>query len=225
MKKYPDLCPKFKQFVIESTGGWHNYSMDYLKSIAGHIASRSNKSNISVLNNLLSICSFALQRNQSVGSDGTRSNKNAFFTNLLMLVLVLAMILIKAADPCDCLVRQFSSKPILENTDDPVILEPRRLFDTDERKAKRLQRKARYIGLLPKQEALALCKRIVSHSLFFEKHDGGETEEEDICTICILANDETSIKSLNCGHIFHVQCLKECILLLRTTGLEVVICI
>jgi hypothetical protein len=55
MKKYPDLGPKFKPLVIESTGGWHNYSMDYLKSIAGHIASRSNKSNISVLNNLLSV--------------------------------------------------------------------------------------------------------------------------------------------------------------------------
>jgi hypothetical protein len=33
-KKYPDLGPKFKPLVIESTGGWHNYSMDYLKSIA-----------------------------------------------------------------------------------------------------------------------------------------------------------------------------------------------
>jgi hypothetical protein len=53
IKKYPHLGPKFKQLVIESTGGWHNYSMDYLKSIAG--ARRSNKSNISVLNNLLSI--------------------------------------------------------------------------------------------------------------------------------------------------------------------------
>jgi hypothetical protein len=48
MEKYPDVGPKFKPLVIESTGGWHNYSMDYLKSIAGRIASRSNKSNISV---------------------------------------------------------------------------------------------------------------------------------------------------------------------------------
>jgi hypothetical protein len=36
MKKYPDFGPKFKPLVIESTSGWHNYLMDYLKSIAGH---------------------------------------------------------------------------------------------------------------------------------------------------------------------------------------------
>jgi hypothetical protein len=64
MKKYPDLGPKFKPLVIESTGGWHGYSMDYLKTMAGHIASRSDKSILTVLNDLLSICSFALQRNQ-----------------------------------------------------------------------------------------------------------------------------------------------------------------
>jgi hypothetical protein len=61
-EKYPDLGPKFKPLVIESTAGWHNHSMDHLKSIA----SRSNNSNISVLNNLLSVCSFALQRNQGI---------------------------------------------------------------------------------------------------------------------------------------------------------------
>jgi hypothetical protein len=54
MKKYPDLGPKFKPLVIESTGGWHGYSMDYLKTMAGHIASRSDKSILTVLNDLLS---------------------------------------------------------------------------------------------------------------------------------------------------------------------------
>jgi hypothetical protein len=43
MKKFPDLSPKFKPLVINSTGGWYGYSMDYLKTMAGHIASRSDR--------------------------------------------------------------------------------------------------------------------------------------------------------------------------------------
>jgi hypothetical protein len=61
---FPDLSPKFKPLVIESTSGWHSYSMDYLKTMAGHIASRSDKSILTALNDLLSICSFALRRNE-----------------------------------------------------------------------------------------------------------------------------------------------------------------
>jgi hypothetical protein len=41
MKKYPDLGPRFKPLVIESTGGWHNYSFDYLKTMAAHKAGQS----------------------------------------------------------------------------------------------------------------------------------------------------------------------------------------
>lgn len=62
MKKYPDLGPRFKPLVVESTGGWHRYSMDVLKLIAGHIASRCTAQTSSVLNNLLMGCSFALQK-------------------------------------------------------------------------------------------------------------------------------------------------------------------
>jgi hypothetical protein len=62
MKKYPDLGPKFKPLVIESTGGWHGYSMDNLKIMAGHIGSRTNKPTSFALSNLLRTCSFALQR-------------------------------------------------------------------------------------------------------------------------------------------------------------------
>ena len=61
-KKYPDLGPRFKPLVVESTGGWHRYSMDVLKLIAGHIASRCTTQTSSVLNNLLMGCSFALQK-------------------------------------------------------------------------------------------------------------------------------------------------------------------
>jgi hypothetical protein len=64
MKKYPDLGPRFKPLVIESTGGWHKYSLEYLKTIAGHIASRSSKPTAFVLNYLLKGCSFSLQRHQ-----------------------------------------------------------------------------------------------------------------------------------------------------------------
>jgi hypothetical protein len=64
MKKYPDLGPRFKPLVIESSGGWHKYSLDYLKTMAAHISSRTNKHTSIVLGNLLRSCSFALQRNQ-----------------------------------------------------------------------------------------------------------------------------------------------------------------
>jgi hypothetical protein len=40
MKKYPDLGPRFKPLVI---GGWHKYFFDYLKTMAAHISSRTNK--------------------------------------------------------------------------------------------------------------------------------------------------------------------------------------
>ena len=42
MKKYPDLGSRFKPLVLESTGGWHAYSFEYLKKLADHIASRTN---------------------------------------------------------------------------------------------------------------------------------------------------------------------------------------
>jgi hypothetical protein len=64
MKKYPDLGPRFKPLVIESSGGWHNFSLDYLKTMAAHISSRTNKHTTIVLGNLLRACSFALQQHQ-----------------------------------------------------------------------------------------------------------------------------------------------------------------
>jgi hypothetical protein len=64
MKKYPDLGDLFKPLVVESTGGWHRYSMDVLNIIAGHIASRGTSPVSFVLNNLLKGCSFALQKHQ-----------------------------------------------------------------------------------------------------------------------------------------------------------------
>jgi hypothetical protein len=64
VKKYPDLGPRFKPLVIESSGGWHNYSIDYLKTMAAHISSRTNKHTTIVLGNLLRACSFALQLHQ-----------------------------------------------------------------------------------------------------------------------------------------------------------------
>jgi hypothetical protein len=66
MKKYPDHGPRFKPLVIESTGGWHSYSMDYLKTMASHIACRSNKPNSFVLSSLLRGCSFSLQKLQGM---------------------------------------------------------------------------------------------------------------------------------------------------------------
>jgi hypothetical protein len=81
MKKYPDLGPKFKPLVIESTGGWHGYSMDKLKIMAGHIASRTNKPTSFALSNLLCICSFALQRHQ--GTMLVPNKHGALVTNKL----------------------------------------------------------------------------------------------------------------------------------------------
>lgn len=64
MKKYPELGFRFKPLILESTGGWNAYSFDYLKKMAEMIASRSNKLSKVVLNSLLTMASFRLQRNQ-----------------------------------------------------------------------------------------------------------------------------------------------------------------
>ena len=64
MKKYPALKERFKPLVLESTGGWHPYSFEYLKILAEHIASRSSKTVSDALNGLLTSSSFSLQRNQ-----------------------------------------------------------------------------------------------------------------------------------------------------------------
>ena len=53
VEKYPELGARFKPLVIESTGGWHAYSFDYLNSIARHISSRTNKKSRDVLNTIL----------------------------------------------------------------------------------------------------------------------------------------------------------------------------
>jgi hypothetical protein len=64
MKKYPDLGPRFKPLVLESTGGWHKLSFNYLRTLADHIASRTNKLASEALNSLLCATSFCLQRHQ-----------------------------------------------------------------------------------------------------------------------------------------------------------------
>jgi hypothetical protein len=45
MKKYPDLGPRFKPLVLESTGGWHKLSFNYLRTLANHIVSRTKSTN------------------------------------------------------------------------------------------------------------------------------------------------------------------------------------
>jgi hypothetical protein len=62
--KHPDLGPCFKPFVVESTGGWHQYSFDYLKTIALHLGSRLNRPMENCFNTILKVCSFALKRHQ-----------------------------------------------------------------------------------------------------------------------------------------------------------------
>ena len=64
MKKYPDLGPRFKPLILESTGGWHRYSFNYIRTLADHIAARTNKSANDALNSLLTATSFCLQRHQ-----------------------------------------------------------------------------------------------------------------------------------------------------------------
>jgi hypothetical protein len=127
----------------------------------------------------------------------------------MLLILLSAIISIKPDTICDCEITQLYPKPA--NYQNPF-LEKRRLFESDESKAKRLERKVKYIGSLSKREALAFCRKILSHRLFFEQAQNDSLNDYDICTICILANDDTSVKTLNCGHSFHTQCLKQCIL-------------
>ena len=64
MAKYPDLGSRFKPLVIESTGGWHPYSFDYLKTLADHIAAKTNKVARDALNSILTTSAFCLQRHQ-----------------------------------------------------------------------------------------------------------------------------------------------------------------
>jgi hypothetical protein len=63
-KKYRELGPRLKPLVIESTGGWHPFSYDYLKTLADHISARIDKSAIKALDDILTTVSFCLQRNQ-----------------------------------------------------------------------------------------------------------------------------------------------------------------
>ena len=65
-QKYPDLGPRFKPLVLECTGGWHPYSMDYLKTMADRIASCSLKTPTQALNSILTGASFRLQRYQGI---------------------------------------------------------------------------------------------------------------------------------------------------------------
>jgi Reverse transcriptase (RNA-dependent DNA polymerase) len=64
MKKYPDLGSRFKPLIIESTGGWHPFSFDYLKTLADHIAAKTNVISKDALNTLLTTSAFRLQRHQ-----------------------------------------------------------------------------------------------------------------------------------------------------------------
>jgi hypothetical protein len=64
MRKYPELGSRFKPLVVESTGEWHQYSFDYLKNIADHIAAKTNKTSIVALNTILTTASVCLQRHQ-----------------------------------------------------------------------------------------------------------------------------------------------------------------
>jgi hypothetical protein len=62
MKKYAELVARIKPLVVESTGGWHRYSMGYWKALSEHISTRTSKLVSSVLNDLMTM--FRLQRNQ-----------------------------------------------------------------------------------------------------------------------------------------------------------------
>jgi Reverse transcriptase (RNA-dependent DNA polymerase) len=64
MKKYPDLGALFKPLVVESTGGWHAYSFDYLTKISEHIVARTGVFARDALNSILSVTSLRLQINQ-----------------------------------------------------------------------------------------------------------------------------------------------------------------
>ena len=64
MKKYPELSTRFKPLVIESTGGWHPFSFNYLKTLAEHISSRSCSTAQDILTSILRTCSVRLQRHQ-----------------------------------------------------------------------------------------------------------------------------------------------------------------
>ena len=64
MDKYPELGSRFKPLVLESTGGWHPYSFDYLKTLADHIAARTANTANDALNSILTTSAFCLQRRQ-----------------------------------------------------------------------------------------------------------------------------------------------------------------
>lgn len=64
MKKYPELGGLFKPLVVEATGGWHAYSFDFLKKIAGHISGRTGVLTSDALNSILCGTSVKLQRHQ-----------------------------------------------------------------------------------------------------------------------------------------------------------------
>ena len=64
MRKYQALGANFKPLILECTGGWHRFSMDYLKTIANRVSSYSFKTPTQVLDNMLTAIYFRLQRHQ-----------------------------------------------------------------------------------------------------------------------------------------------------------------
>lgn len=64
--KYADLGERMKLLVVENTGGWHPYSIDYLKKMAEDIAARSLKTTTEALNVLLTVASVKLQSHQGL---------------------------------------------------------------------------------------------------------------------------------------------------------------
>ena len=62
--KYAELGDKMKPLVIESSGGWHRYSMGYLDTMANAISAHSLMTKGEALNSILTTSSIRLQKHQ-----------------------------------------------------------------------------------------------------------------------------------------------------------------
>jgi hypothetical protein len=139
----------------------------------------------------------------------------------MKVAFLLVLSLARATEPCDCLLRQFNEQ-ICDQfiaTTDNIGLQSR-IFPRANQGGR--NREAFFCEKLRTdiQNGFANIDAFLAESSIFQKIDKNEMKHHDDCHICWDGHDETSLKSKNCGHVFHSACLKQCVLsrppLLRT---------
>jgi hypothetical protein len=131
-------------------------------------------------------------------------------TFVLAVALVTSIALVTSTDKCDCLLRQFNHQICDKLIADQDTSLQSRLFsrkitenDTSLLFCKKLRTDI--------QNGVASIDAFLAQTSVFQKVAKNELSAYSECHICWNDHDKTSLKSVNCGHVFHSACLKQCI--------------